>query len=157
MIQTSTYSLSSKTYFKILVENRLRRFWWLYLLMIIFSMASLDRFGEDSFITTYIIVSVLYLPGIIIYLYLWASSEKNRNLFIPHRLTIDENKITSTSEGNLHNELPLHFILNVVERKTYWLLYIAKSQFLYLPKAAFPTAEDQAEFRRLIMSTRNKQ
>jgi hypothetical protein len=123
--------------------------------MIIFSIFSLDRFGDDSFITTYIIVSAIYIPGIIIYLYYWAASKNNRNLYIPHSLTVSDTCITSTSEGNVYNELPLHLIIKTVERKSYWLLYIARSQFIYIPKNVFSTAEDLAEFRKLITSTKN--
>ncbi|MDX5419008.1 MAG: YcxB family protein [Hymenobacteraceae bacterium] len=155
MIQTSTYNLSPKTYFKILVENRLRRFWWLYLLIIVFSLSSLDRFGNDSFITAYIIVSAVYLPGLIIYLYFWAVSPKNKNLFIPRFLTLDETMMTSSSEGNFHSEIPLKLILKAVERKSYWLLYIAKSQFLYIPKAVFTSPEDLATFKRLVTGSKS--
>jgi hypothetical protein len=155
MIQTSTYTFSPKTYFSILIENRLRRYWWLYLAMIAFSLASLSKFGDDTFITAYILACGVYLVGLIIYLILWASSEKNRNPYIPHSLTVDENKITSSSVGDVHNEIPLKFIKKAVERKTYWLLYVAKSHFLYIPKAAFPTSEDGAAFRKLIAGTKN--
>ncbi|SIT93604.1 YcxB family protein [Pontibacter indicus] len=156
MIQTYTYALSPKTYFRIIAENRLRRFWWLYLLMIIFSLSSLDRFGDDNFITTYIIVSAVYLPCLFIYLYFWATSRKNQNLFLPHSFTVDEKMMTSTSAGNFQSEIPLQLIIKTVERKSYWLLYIAKSQFIYIPKAVFPTQEDLATFKRLMSGTKNK-
>lgn len=123
--------------------------------MIIFCLSSLDRFGEDSLITTYIIVSAVYLPTLIIYLYFWATSQKNQNLFIPHYFTVNETMMTSTSEGNFHSEIPLKLIIKTVERESYWLLYIAKSQFIYIPKKVFMSQEDQATFRMLVAGNRN--
>ncbi|PKV63109.1 hypothetical protein BD749_2948 [Pontibacter ramchanderi] len=155
MIQTYTYALSPNTYFRIIAENRLRRFWWLYLFMIIFCVSSLDRFGNDNFITIYILVSTIYLPGLFIYLYFWSKSQKNQNLFLPHALTMDEKIMTSTSEANFQSEIPLQLIIKAVERKGYWLLYIAKSQFIYIPKTVFQTQEGLVAFKRIVTRTKS--
>ncbi|WP_394342101.1 YcxB family protein [Pontibacter virosus] len=63
--------------------------------------------------------------------------------------------MTSTSEGNFHSEIPLKLIIKTVERESYWLLYIAKSQFIYIPKKVFMSQEDQATFRMLVAGNRN--
>nr|WP_262910405.1 YcxB family protein [Pontibacter silvestris] len=130
--------------------NRLRRYWWLYLLSLTFSLLLLERFGEDPVATIYVCIALAYLVGIFIYLYFIANSSKNKNLFIPRRLIVYSEKIVSQSEDNVHNELPLSYIINAIERKSYWLLYIARSQFIYIPKKAFVSPEDMAAFRKLI-------
>lgn len=130
--------------------NRLRRYWWLYLITLVFSLLLLERFGKDPVATIYVCIAMTYIFGIFVYLYFLAKSSKNKNLFIPRRLIVDSEKIVSQSEGNVYNELPLTYIINAIERKSYWLLFIAKSQFIYIPKNAFISPEDAAAFRKLI-------
>ncbi|WP_394341671.1 YcxB family protein [Pontibacter ramchanderi] len=63
--------------------------------------------------------------------------------------------MTSTSEANFQSEIPLQLIIKAVERKGYWLLYIAKSQFIYIPKTVFQTQEGLVAFKRIVTRTKS--
>jgi hypothetical protein len=64
-------------------------------------------------------------------------------------MTLETEKLTSTSDG-MYTELPYKHIQKVVETSDYLLLYIAKAQFYYIPKTAFPDSSDIESFKQLI-------
>ncbi len=149
-IETLEYSLTKTEYFKILIENRLRRYWYLYLMIVGGGLFLLTNSADNPLFILIAFASFIYVLGIFIYLYYWAYSDKNKILFLKRKLGVNENGITVSTESGSRGEIPFGYLLNVVERKNYWLLYIALGQFVYVPKEAFKNHADFAGFREIL-------
>lgn len=149
MIQIKPFRLTPNTYFKIIVRRNLQKSWWYYSLCLLFSFYFLFSTDRSSFAIFMIVFGIVYLPLAMAYYYFWATSSKNKTLFMDRQLILENEKLSMTSDG-IYSELPYKHILNIVETKDYLLLYIAKAQFVYIPKMAFANAADIEGFKKLI-------
>jgi hypothetical protein len=149
MIATKEFSISKKEYFKILAQLRFRKSWPVYAFTIFFAVYLLNDFGKDTFSTFFVIYGMFLTPFVFLYLYFWTHSNKNKIVFVPRQLTIDNEKISTTIDGAL-SEIPLKYITKIIELKQYWLIYISKSQFVFVPKTVFHSESDCKEFEELI-------
>ena len=156
MIQTNEYALTRRAYLKILVLLKLKSYWWLYEMLILLSLLLLPRFEKDPVATFIVAFNLFYIPGIFIYLYYYVTSKDNRNVYRPHQLTFTTEKIIAYSgqdtvfDTPTTNEVALNQIIRVREISHFWLLYLAKHQFVVIPKEVFKSSEDQEEFKRLF-------
>jgi len=149
MIKTKLYSISKNDYFKIAVQLRLRKSWPIYALTLLLVIYFFNRYGEDTFATFFVIYGIILIPGMIAYLYYWTHSNENKIVFLPRQLAFDEEKISATVEGAI-SEIPIKFITKIVRLKNFWLIYISKSQFVFIPKDAFETDSDKDEFEKWL-------
>jgi hypothetical protein len=149
MIKINNFQLTPSTYYKIVVRLHLQKTWWLYALCFLFSIKYLLTGDRSSFAIFVIIFGMVYLPAVLTYYYFWATSVKNKILFLDRQVTIENDKMIITSDG-IFNELPFKHIQKTIETKDYLLLYIAKTQFIYLPKFAFDKSTDIEEFKKII-------
>jgi hypothetical protein len=149
-IYTKTYSITPIEYFIIVSTNRLRRFWWLYLLCIVSAVYAISHVDQNPLSILLVIFGLAYPPALFIYLYFWTTSKKNKAIFLDRKLIISDEKITALVEDNSKSEIQWKYIFRFVERRKYWLLYIAKGQFVYIPKEAFQTNDDLDNFKGKI-------
>jgi hypothetical protein len=96
-----------------------------------------------------IIYGIICLPIVLTYYYFWANSSKNNTLFQDKQLTLENEKLSISSDG-IYSELSYKHIQKIVETTDYLLLYIAKAQFLYIPKTAFADLAEIESFLKLI-------
>lgn len=142
MIKTKTFSLHPNQYFKIVLSNRLKRSWFIYLVMILGATALLNLENRDKLIHFLIILGYLYPVYTLVYLYFWSRSRDNKTFFTERSIEFDEDKFIIRSTDGGMAEIPYSSIIRVAERKKYYLLYLAKSQFLYVPFDVFLNGED---------------
>lgn len=149
MIQTKEFSLSKKEYIKIVLLTRFKKSWWLYSLMILLGILSLPKFGTDSFSTFFILFSFSYPILISIYLYFWASSKEHKPIFSKTTMSFTNEYLFFEREGN-ESKLIVNSIQKVLSKNEYWLIYISKGQFIYIPKNIFHNADDFQSFSQLV-------
>lgn len=149
MIQTKDFSLSKKEYIKIVLITRFKKSWWLFLLMILIGILSLPKFGTDSFSTFFVIFSFSYPFLISIYLYLSASSKDHKPIFSKTKLSFNNEKLIFERQGNESKIIP-DSIQKVLSKNEYWLIYISKGQFIYVPKNIFHNSDNFESFSQLI-------
>lgn len=66
-------------------------------------------------------------------------------------ISFDDNfLIGKLSDGSEH-KLNLENIIKTINRKEYYLIYISKHQFIYVPKYAFKSDEDRKTFEEKII------
>ncbi|WP_215225359.1 YcxB family protein [Echinicola shivajiensis] len=151
MIKTKNFSLSEREFFEIIATNRLKKFWWLYLISFIIGLSNLNSFGGDKFSTALVIFGLTFPPFIFLHLFYWVKSSKNASLFNEMSMTFSEEMISlSMSNGN-YSEVPWDQIMEIKKRRNYWLLYISSNQFLFLKKEAFDSIEDFEKFELLTI------
>jgi hypothetical protein len=151
MIETETFALNPRQYFRIIATNRLRKSWWLFAGILVLALLYLPRFFEDDLSKFFVLFSVFYPIYSFGHLWYFAHTKENKAIYKPRSFVIDDIKLASDSEDGLKSEIPFSSIVRVVERKAFWMLYIAKGQFIYLPKSAFRSEEDEAAFNVLLI------
>lgn len=149
MIQTKEFSLSKKEYIKIVLLTRFKKSWWLYLLMILLGIFNLPKFGADNFSTFFVFFSFTYPILLSIYLYFWASSKDHEPIFLKTNLSFNNEFLFFEREGNESKLVP-NSIQKVLSKNEYWLLYISKGQFIYVPKHIFHNTDEYDSFSKLI-------
>jgi 5-bromo-4-chloroindolyl phosphate hydrolysis protein len=149
MTETKPFYLSKKEYQKIILNRRLKKSWWLYLLMFILGAFHLQRFGEDSFSTFFTIFAFAYPFLTFSYLYFWSGSKGHNPIFQETKLTFDTDYLYFERNGNESKVNP-NTIQKVISNHAYWMLYISKAQFIYIPKNIFHSNEDCEKFSNII-------
>ncbi|MEZ4802859.1 MAG: YcxB family protein [Gelidibacter sp.] len=153
MIQTKPYALSKSEYAKIVLKTRLKKSWWLLLVIFICGFAFLKNFGKDSFSTFFTIFGFAYPFIVIIWIYIASILKKNNYLFQETEMAFDNEFLYFKKNGN-ESKIPSTNILKVVSTHLYWLLYLSKEQFIYVEKDIFFTPEDYNIFCSLIIDNK---
>lgn len=151
MIETKEYSIPKKEYTKIILSKRLKKSWWLYLLMLALGFYYLPKFGDDSFSTFFTLFSFSYPFLMFTYLYFWANSKDHQPIFSKTNLSFDNEFMYLERNGN-ETKLNPNSIQKIISNTNYWMLYISKGQFIYIPKNIFYSNEDYNNFSSLIKS-----
>lgn len=133
-----------------------KKFWWLYAIILFGALVTTFDETKQPFDYFLIIVGYGYLPFISIYYYFWATSRKNKLLFTDRELKLSDDKLIVTSPDELYSEIPIRHVLKLVEQSDCLLLYIAKSQFIYVPKNAFENPNDMEVLKQAIKNTGQK-
>lgn len=150
MIKTAKYIFPPFTYFKIVIKQNLKKSWWLYALCFLFAMKQLFSDDRSEFSIFMIVFGIVYLPVVLIYYYFWATNKKNEPLFVERQLIFDNGKIVITAQNGITSELLVNHIQKTIENTEYFLLYISKSQFIYLPKKAITNDSELVELKRIL-------
>ena len=151
MTQTKAYSISKKEYTKIILSRRLKKSWWLYVLMFVLGIFYLPKFGDDNFSTFFAIFAFSYPFLMFTYLYFWANSKDHQPVFSETNLCFDTEFIYLKRNGN-ETKLNPNSIQQVISNPKYWMLYISKGQFIYIPKNIFYSKEDYNKLSTIIKS-----
>lgn len=149
MTQTKEFNLSKNTYAKIVMSTRLRRSWWLYLLLPITAAFHINKFGKDSFSSFFVVFAFCYPIVLFLYLYFWAISSGHNPILGKTNLSFDEEFLYIKRNAD-ETKLVSKNIQKVLSKKEYWMLYISKGLFIYVPKNIFYSEEDLKKFIKLI-------
>lgn len=149
MVNTKQYSLTQKEYTKIILKKKLRSSWWLYALMFVIAVFHFNKFGENHFSTFFVIFAFAYPLASFIYLYYWANSKDHQPIFSKTDLSFDNEYLYFKRNSN-ESKLSPKTIQRVISSSEFWMLYISKGQFIYVPKNIFHSEEDYKQFADII-------
>lgn len=151
MITTKQFQLTSNDFFKILVTAFFRKNWWIFALIWSIAIMSLFFGNRDSFQNFFIFFAIVYPLAIVIMIWRSVIAKDNRLFLMERYFEIYEDKIIGIlidgSTSTTNNER----FIKEMQLKRYYLLYIAKNQFYYIPKAAFKSDQDIEWFEKEII------
>ncbi len=152
MILSKPYQLTAKEYFRLALKSKLIKVWWLY--AIIFVLAILNLLSDDSSIRAtgyFLIIFGCIWPVVSIFILRYRIfSKDNDNLFLERTLSFNEDHFFITDASGTENKIPYSRIIKVKESKTFWLLYLAKYNFIYVPKHIFFDEAERKQFVKYI-------
>ena len=129
------------------LKLRVKKSWWLYTLLLLHSTFLLLFFDEHNTGAIFFIAFGYGYPLLLVaVLYRYS---QNEIFFTPRRLNIDEEKISSNFDDG-YTEISWKHILKLKFMHGYWLLYISKNQFIYIPTSAFKSETDLNAFKNLL-------
>lgn len=152
MITTKNIKQTSKEYFKILVMINIKKRWWIFVLLWLLALVNIIRGRMDTFNIFFIVFSIVYPLLYLAYLFWFANSKDNKLYFIERYYDIYEDKIIGFLSDGTESPIKLEYFVRVLEMKNYYLLYISKAQFVYLPKDSFKSEQDKDWFENNILA-----
>lgn len=152
MITTKKFQLTKKSFFLTILMAHLKRRWWFFILIwslaFVFSLNNRD----DYFERFYIYFAFLY-PIYFLYTYWNFASSKDNAIFLLERYyTIYEDQFVCFLSDGTESTIKWEHFIKKVELKHIYLLYISRNQFVFIPKDAFKSKEDQDWFKQNIVS-----
>ena len=152
MIITNPTKLSPAGLFKILALRYLRKRWWLLAWMWVLAVIIGLQETYDNFSLFLIVFSLIYPLLIILILWRFVTAKDNKILFLERHYEIDNDRITGIIDQDTYSLTKIeHFIKAELIQGTY-LLYLSKSQFMYIPIDSFRTSEDKLWFEKEVLS-----
>lgn len=158
-VQTKEFELTKKQLFHINLQLSIKKAWLnLILLPPVMLLASVNI--GDTVSNCVFLFGVGYL---LLFLYApYKASYLNAYpmMLAPRTLEFTPLKIKAAFGGkyefepSIINELPADSVINAVELKTYFVLYVSRSSFVVVPKDSFHTIEDVNEFKTLFFTSR---
>jgi hypothetical protein len=149
MTRTKQFSLSQKEYTKIILKKKLRNSWWIYVIMLFVATFHFEKIGESSFSTFFVILAFTYPLISFAYLFFWTKSKGHKPIFTKTNLSFDQDFLY-LERNNSSSKLSLNSFQKIIDRQKYWMLYLSKGQFIYVPKGIFFSDEDYQKFVDLI-------
>jgi len=144
-IITNQISLTKKQYFGILAINWIITRWWM--LALIFCAAFILKSEIGLFLK---IFSFFYPIAVAIYLWHYAKTKQNKAFFKERYYKIDGSAMYCETEDNETGTVNLDTIVKVKNRRNYYLIYLSKAQFFYIPVKAFKNQEDARRFTQIL-------
>ena len=116
------------------------------LVLIGFSVWNVYKYEE------YFVASILLIFLILFVFAIWRrlGAAANKTVFSAQSYHFENGIITAKLENKQETKLPIERILNIVKEKNYYLLFVNKSAFYYLPNTVFNTEEDFTHFEQMI-------
>lgn len=155
MIHLLPFRLDRKKYLKILLYNRFRRYWWMYLLMLAVALMYIPQFNAGMIQKGIVIFPFAYIAFLFIWFYRWTYSSKNANLYNEVRYSFDTDNLHIESSGS-SSSIAFDKITEYRKEKEYWLIYLSKGQFFYIPLEAFQNKQDRQQFSDRIVEAVNR-
>jgi hypothetical protein len=155
MIKTKEFSFPKSVYLKILIINSLKRSLWavVFLIMIVLYQATK---GPSNLL----LILIALLVALISYLVFkcWRhSNSKTQRLFFKERVfEINSQSIDVLFTEGTASKIQINDIARVVKNKEYYLLFLTKKQFIYVPLFAFRTPGDINSFDAILKARKRR-
>jgi hypothetical protein len=146
MIKTERFALNSQDYFKILIISYLKRRWWMIAIMVLLGISFLLKNEKDSFDYFFIFFSFFYPIILIIQYWRFANSKQNRLFLVERYFEISEDALVGKLKDGSESIIKKENFIKAVQLRDYYLIYISKGQFVFIPKKAFMNQQDENWF-----------
>jgi len=150
MIKTQDIKLTANEFFRLILSIYLKKRWWLvawiWILIIILLFS-----GHIGFVEIALLSLILLFQVIIIAQYWFYAHAKDNKLYLLSRYyEIDTDRIIETMEDGTSSTIKTERFIKVMKTSSYYLLYVARNEYVYLPVSAFESLADCEWFEDAI-------
>jgi len=152
MIRTQTIKITANEFFQIILSIYLKKRWWLVAWIWILIIVLLFS-GHIGFVEITLLALILLFQVIIIAQYWFYAHAKDNRLYLLSRYyEIDIDRIVETMEDGTSSIINTARFIKVMKTPNYYLLYVARNEYIYLPVCAFQSLADREWFENEIIS-----
>jgi hypothetical protein len=147
-IQTQQYAMTPREYWRVLVENYIRRRWYVFLLL--GGAALLLAMSASPWAAGVIVLIVAYPLILVGYAWGQAKSPQNKIYYLPRVVELDSDYLSCyAADGGMERLRVDHFVSG---RKTGagFVLYLSSTLFLFIPFRAFKSKQDRNTFETVL-------
>lgn len=152
MIKTQSIKITANEFFRLIISIYLKKRWWLlawiWILIIILLLS-----GHIGFIEITLLALILLFQVIIIGQYwFYAHSKDNRLYLLARYYEIGSDQVVEMMEDGTTSTIRNERFIKVMKTTRYYLLYVARNEYIYLPVSAFESLADQEWFEDEIVN-----
>lgn len=152
MIRTHNINLTANDFFRLILSIYLKKRWWLvawiWILIVILLFS-----GRIGFVEITLLALILLFQIIIVGQYwFYAHSKDNRLYLLARYYEIDTAQIIEVMEDGTTSTIKTERFIKVMKTRKYYLLYVARNEYIYLPFSAFESLADKEWLEEEIVS-----
>jgi len=152
MIKTQNIKITANEFFRLILSIYVKKRWWLvawiWILIIILLFS-----GHIGFVEITLFALILLFQVIIVGQYwFYAHSKDNRIYLFARYYEIDRAQIVEVMEDGTTSTIRTERFIKVMKTNRYYLLYVARNEYIYLPFSAFESLADQKWFENEIVN-----
>jgi len=152
MIKTQSIKITANEFFRLIFSIYLKKRWWLvawiWILIIILLFS-----GHIGFVEITLLALILLFQVIIIGQYwFYAHSKDNRLYLLGRYYEINSDQVVELMEDGTTSTIRTERFIKVMKTPRYYLLYVARNEYIYLPVSAFESLADLEWFKEEIVN-----
>lgn len=121
---------------------------WIWILIIILLFS-----GNIGFVEIILLALIVLFQLVIIAQYwFYAHSKDNRIYLLSRYYEIDTDRIVETMEDGTSSIIKNERFIKVMKTTSYYLLYVARNEYVYLPVSSFESLDDREWFEVEIVN-----
>lgn len=152
MIRTKRFKYTPKELFSLLITLYFKKSWWVYVLVLILVMIMTEVDNQESLTLFLGVFTILYPFFYAIQLWKFVKSKSNKLLSSERLYEIDNEKIQGIFDEVTHSTIKLDHFIKVEFISNTYLLFLSKSQFIYIPVESFEQESDRMWFDAEVIS-----
>ncbi len=151
MIQTRKIELTSDEFFYLLLAIYLKKRWWMlawvwisvFILLFLANISSLE----------YLLIAfiILFQAGLVVQYWIYAHSRENRIYLLSRYFEIDPDQVVEHMEDGTSSTIKVERFVKVMKTGKFYLLFLARNEYVYLPVTAFESTSDLEWFESVIV------
>ncbi len=152
MIKTRVIELTAGDFFYLLLIIYMKKHWltliWIWTLIFILVL------NANISSVEYLLISILIVFQLVLVVQYWlyANSKDNRIYLMPRFFEIDSQQIVERMDDKTSSTIKTERFVRVMRTGKYYLLFVAKNEYLYIPFNAFETDSDREWFENEIVN-----
>jgi len=152
MIKTQEIKLTANEFFRLILSIYLKKRWWLlaWIWILIIILLFSGRIGPVEIILLAIIL--LFQVIIVAQYWIYAHSKDNRIYLLSRHYEMDTDQVVELMEDGTTSTIRTERFIRVMKTPRYYLLYVARNEYIYLPLDAFASLADQEWFENEIVN-----
>ena len=152
MIKTQDIKLTANEFFRLILSIYLKKRWWLvawiWILIVILLLG-----GSVGLIEISLLAFILLFQVIIVWQYwFYAHSKDNRIYLMARHYDIDSDQVVELMEDGTSSTIKTERFIKVMKTPRYYLLYVARNEYIYLPVCSFQSLADREWFENEIVN-----
>jgi hypothetical protein len=152
MIRTHSINLSANEFFRLILSIYLKKRWWLvawiWILIIILLFSGHIGLVEIALLSLILLFQVIIIGQYWIY----AHSKDNRIYLLARYYEIGSDQVVELMEDGTTSTIRTERFIKVMKTTRYYLLYVARNEYIYLPFIAFESLGDREWFENEIVN-----
>jgi len=152
MIKTQEIKLTANEFFRLILSIYLKKRWWLvawiWILVVILLFCR-----QIGLVEIVLLALVLFFQAVIIGQYwFYAHSKENRLYLLARYYEINADQVIELMEDGTSSTIKTERFIKVLKTSSYYLLYVARNEYIYLPVSAFESLSDREWFENEIVN-----
>jgi len=152
MITTQPIKLTSKKLFEISIMTYLKRKWWLFVWIWGLAIILLLDSKKDSFEFFLFLFCITFTILLVVQFWRNAYSKQNKLFLLERYYEVEPDIITGILEDGTSQPIKIEHFIKVIRSSQYYLIYIAKAQFIYVPFDSFKPPADKEWFDNEVIN-----
>ncbi|MBV5348486.1 hypothetical protein JZU61_02295 [bacterium] len=152
MIKTQEIKITANEFFRLILSIYLKKRWWLvawiWILIVILLLG-----GSIGLIEIFLLAFILLFQVIIVGQYwFYAHSKDNRIYLMARHYEIDSGQVVELMEDGTSSTIKTKRFIKMMKTPRYYLLYVARNEYIYLPVCAFHSLADLEWFENEVVN-----